>query len=61
MQAQTHNPAVIAQRMDDLANRADVRQLAILLVAGLITPFQYVEKFTAIAEGSNLSDPTVLN
>ena len=56
-----HHHGIIAQRMDDLANRADVRQLAILLVAGLITPFQYVEKFTAIAESSNLSAPTVLN
>lgn len=56
-----HNPAVIAQRMDDLRNRADVRQLAMLLVADLISPFQYVEKFTAIAEQSNLADPTVLN
>lgn len=57
----TPNSAVIQQRMADLSKRGDVKQLAFLLVAELITPFEYVEKFTAIAETSNLVDPTMLN
>ena len=55
------NPSIVEQRIKDLRKRADVQQLAFLLVADLISPFEYVERFTAIAESSNLSDPTVLN
>ena len=53
--------AVVAQRMTDFADRADVRQQAILLVAGLISPFDYVENISKLALGAGLDNPVVLN
>lgn len=55
------NKAVIAQRMKDFAERADVRNLGILLVGGLIHPFDYVDKITDLALEAGIDAPIRLN
>ena len=55
------NKAVIAQRMKDFAERADVRNLGILLVGGLIHPFDYVDKITDLALAAGIDAPIRLN
>ena len=55
------NEAVIAQRMKDFAERADVRNLGILLVGGLIHPFDYVDKITDLALEAGIDAPVRLN
>lgn len=55
------NQAITEQRMKDFAERADVRHLGVLLVGGLLHPFDYVEKIAELAESSDISAPQRLN
>lgn len=55
------NEAVIAQRMKDFAERSDVRNLGVLLVGGLMHPFDYVDKITELALETGIDAPVRLN
>ncbi len=55
------NSAIVAQRMKDFAERADVRNLGVLLVGGLIHPFDYVDKITDLALEAGIDAPVRLN
>lgn len=55
------NDAVVVQRMKDFAERADVRNLGVLLVGGLIHPFDYVDKITDLALEAGIDAPVRLN
>ena len=55
------NAAVVEQRIQDFNERADVRNLGVLLVGGLLSPFEYVDRLTVLALAAGLDTPTRLN
>ncbi len=55
------NSEVVKLRTKQFAERADVRDLGILLVAGLLHPFEYVDKITDLAMQAGIDAPVVLN
>lgn len=55
------NSVVISLRMKEFAERADVRNLGVLLVGGLIHPFDYVDKITDLALEAGIDAPVRLN
>ena len=57
----TPNSEVVKLRTKQFAERADVRDLGILLVAGLLHPFDYVDKITDLALAAGIDSPVVLN
>lgn len=57
----TGKQAVLAQRLKDFQERQDVRDLGILLVGGLLHPFDYVDKITDLALAAGLDSPIRLN
>jgi len=57
----TPNSEVVKLRTKQFAERADVRDLGILLVAGLLHPFEYVDKITDLAVQAGIDAPVVLN
>ena len=57
----TPNSAVVATRMKAFAERSDVRNLGLLLVAGLLHPFEYVDKITDLAVQAGIDSPITLN
>ena len=57
----TGKQAVLAQRLQEFQERQDVRDLGILLVAGLLHPFDYVDKITDLALSAGLDAPIRFN
>ena len=57
----TPNAEVVKLRTKQFAERADVRDLGILLVAGLLHPFDYIDKVTNLALQAGIDAPVVLN
>ena len=57
----TPNSAVVATRMKAFAERSDVRNLGLLVVAGLLHPFDYIDKITDLALQAGIDAPVVLN
>jgi hypothetical protein len=57
----TPNSEVVKLRTKQFAERADVRNLGILLVAGLLHPFDYIDKVTDLALQAGIDAPVVLN
>lgn len=57
----TPNSEVVKLRTKQFAERADVRNLGILVVAGLLHPFEYVDKITDLAVQAGIDAPVVLN
>ena len=57
----TPNSEVVKLRTKQFAERADVRDLGILLVAGLLHPFDYIDKVTDLALQAGIDTPVVLN
>ena len=57
----TPNSEVVKLRTKQFAERADVRDLGILLVAGLLHPFEYVDKITELALQASIDAPVRLN
>lgn len=55
------NSEVVKLRTKQFAERADVRNLGILLVAGLLHPFDYIDKVTDLALQAGIDAPVVLN
>ena len=55
------NEAVVATRMKAFAERGDVHNLGLLLVAGLLHPFEYVDQITELALQANIDAPITLN
>ena len=58
---QSLNEEVVKLRTKQFAERADVRDLGILLVAGLLHPFDYIDKVTDLALQAGIDAPVVLN
>lgn len=58
---QSLNEEVVKLRTKQFAERADVRNLGILLVAGLLHPFDYIDKVTDLALQAGIDAPVVLN
>ena len=58
---QSLNEEVVKLRTKQFAERADVRDLGILLVAGLLHPFDYIDKVTDLALQAGIDTPVVLN
>lgn len=57
----TAQEAAQAERITAFAKRKDVESLALQLVAGLIHPFDYVDKITALALSASIDQPVRLN
>lgn len=57
----TPNSEVVKLRTKQFAECADVRNLGILLVAGLLHPFDYIDKVTDLALQAGIDAPVVLN
>ena len=57
----TPNSEVVKLRTKQFAERADVRNLGILVVAGLLHPFDYIDKVTDLALQAGIDAPVVLN
>lgn len=57
----TPNAEVVKLRTKQFAERADVRNLGILLVAGLLHPFDYIDKVTDLALQAGIDSPITLN
>lgn len=55
------NAEVVKLRCKQFAERGDVRNLGILLVSGLLSPFEYVDKITDLAVQSGIDTPVRLN
>ena len=55
------NSEVVKLRTKQFAERSDVRDLGILLVAGLLHPFEYIDKITDLALAAGIDAPVVLN
>lgn len=55
------NHAVMEERKKNFAERADVRSLGHLLVAGLLHPWDYAVKIADLTEESNIHDPINVN
>ena len=55
------NAAVVEQRIKDFDNRADVRNLLILAVGGLISTFDLVDKLAELALEAGIDKPIRMN
>lgn len=55
------HPAVIEQRIKDLDKRKDMVQVRLMWQAGMLDPFQVVDRITAIALSAGIDAPARLN